>query len=153
MKRMIIVAVGLALAVGLGATTAAEAATVAKSYDFALDSWNEIGASDGPVTLHRIRLDLIEGRLTKSAMARPHNQQYLETARVQLEYTNESSAKWKARIDVRWLDGEGRVIDGLGANETLDRRSAKKVTGVSVSTLKYGLDRAKTLEVEIHYEP
>ncbi len=153
MKRLTILVAGLALVVGLGASPAATAATFKQSYDFALDRWNEIESSDGPVTLHRIRIDLIEGRLTKSSISRPHNQDFLETARVQLEYTNESSAKWNARVTVKWLDADGKVIDGISANETLGKKSARKIAGVSVSTLKYGLEQAKTVEVEVHYEP
>lgn len=151
--RSLTLVLGAVLIAALGTAAAAPAAVFSQSYDFALDSWNEIAASDGPITLHRLRLDLLEGRLTKSSLSRPHNHEYLETARVQLEYTNESTSKWKARVTVRWLDEEGRVIDGIGANETLDKKSARKVASVSVATLKYGLERAKKLEVEIHYEP
>ncbi len=135
------------------ATAPAAAAQFSQTYDFALDSWHEMEASDGPITLHRVRLDLIEGRLTKSSLARPHNSEYLETVRVQLDYTNTSTSKWTARVSVRWLDAEGRVIDGFSANEKLDRNSARKLAQLSVSTLRYGLDRAQTLEVEVHYEP
>lgn len=137
----------------LGLATGSSAAQLKQTYDFALDKWQPIEDSDGPVTMHRVRLDIVEGRLTKSAVTRPYNQEFLETVRVQLEYTNESSSKWKGRITVRWLDEDGKAIDGISANETFDKRSAKKINQVSLSTLKYGLERAKTLEVEIHYEP
>ncbi len=147
---------GLALCLVLMAFVAvapAGAAEVVRSYDFDVDEWRQIEETDGAVTLHRIRVDRKEGRLTKSTLARPHNQEYLEAVRFQLEYTNESSQKWKARILVRWLDEDGNIIDGFSANEDLDKKSARKVVQASVSTFKYGLERAKTLEVEIRFEP
>ena len=148
--RQLTFCVALGTLFGGGALGAAE---TLKSYDFVVDEWQEIGATDGPVTLHRVRIDRLEGRLTKSTLARPYNQGYLETVRFQLDYSNGSSAKWRARITVRWLDEEGRVIDGFSANETLDKKSARKITQASVSTLKYGLERARTLEVEVRFEP
>lgn len=135
------------------AAPAAFAAEITKTWEFALHEWHDIDATDGPVTLHRIQLDTKEGRFTKSAINRPYNQEYLETLQFQLEYTNESSTAWKARISVRWLDEEGEVIDGVSANEKLDKKSARKVTKLSMSTLKYGMERAEKLEVTIHYEP
>jgi hypothetical protein len=132
---------------------AANAAEFVETYEFAVDEWRPIEESDGPVTLHRIRVDRKEDRLTKSALVRPYNQEYLEPVRIQLEYSNESSRKWRARIGVRWLDEDGTVIDGFSANETLQKKSAKKIVQASVSTLKYGISRARTLEVEIRFEP
>ena len=131
----------------------AQGAEVVKTYEFEVDRWHEIGLADGPVTLHRIRIDRKEDRLTKSVLARPYNQQYLEPIRFQLDYTTGSSSKWKARVTVRSLDEEGRVIDGFSANETLQKKSANKIAQASVATLKYGLQRAQTLEVEIRFEP
>ena len=131
----------------------AQGEEVIKTYEFEVDRWQEIGVADGPVTLHRIRVDRKEDRLTKSVLARPYNQQYLEPIRFQLDYTNGSSSKWKARVTVRWLDEEGRIIDGFSANETLQKKSANKIAQASVATLKYGLQRAQTLEVEIRFEP
>ncbi len=152
MKRVF----GIALLTGLSVlltAPAVDAEEVAKTYEFAVDEWYEIGVSDGPVTLHRIRIDRKEDRLTKSVLARPYNYQYLEPVRFQLEYSNGTDRKWKARVTVRWLDEDGQVIDGFSANETLDKKSAHKIAQASVSTLKYGIAAAKTLEVEIRFEP
>ncbi len=152
MRRKVVKAILVAvlLAAGVGVANAEE---VVKSYEFEVDRWHEIAVSDGPVTLHRIRIDRKEDRLTKSVLARPYNQQNLEPVRFQLDYSNGSSSKWRARITLRWLDEEGRVIDGFSANETLQKKSANKIAQASVATLKYGLERAKTLEVEIRFEP
>ena len=53
---------------------------------------------------------------------------------------------------MRWLDAEGRVIDGFCANEKLDKKAAKQVVRVSVPTLKYAVERAETLEVTVHFK-
>ena len=145
-----IVAASLLLAMTASVAAADE---VVRRYEFDLDEWQAIEATDGPVTLHRIRIDRKEDRLTKSVLARPYNQEYLEPIRFQLEYSNNASKKWRARIAVRWLDEGGMVIDGFSANETLDKKSASKTVQASVATLKYGLEKAKTLEVEIRFEP
>lgn len=143
----------VSLALTLLPTAPAAAGEVTQVFDFELDAWHELDAEDGPVTLHRIRLDRKEDRFNKTALARPYNQEYLEVLRVTLEYTNEASAAWKARLDLRWLDAEGRVIDGFGANEKLSKKSARQVTRVSIPTLKYGVERAEKLEVTIHFQP
>lgn len=147
--RIVLAALLLApVAVGI-----AGAEEVVKSFDFEVDRWYPIEVSDGPVTLHRIRIDRKEDRLNKATLARPYNQQYLQPVRFELDYTNGSSEKWKARVMVRWLDEEDRVIDGFSANETLQKKSAHKTVHASVSTLKYGIERAKTLQVEVRFEP
>ena len=141
------------LLLAVAGSGAAHGAEVIRSYEFEVDAWQELALSDGPVTLHRIRIDRKEDRLTKAVLSRPHNQQYLEPVRFQLEYSNGASEKWRARVTVRWVDSEGRVIDGFSANETLAKKSAYKIVQASVSTLKYGLESAKTLQVEIRIEP
>ena len=142
-----------AFAFTLLATAPAAAGEVTQTFDFELDAWHEIGIVDGPVKLHRIRLDRKEDRITKSVVSRPYYQEYLEVLRVTLEYTNEATAGWQARLDIRWLDDEGRVIDGFSANEKLDKKAAKEVVRVSVPTLKYAVQRAETLELKVHYQP
>ena len=152
MKKQILGTIAVALVLVLTAS-AALADEVVKRYAFAIDVWQPIDATDGPVTLHRIRIDRKEDRITKSMLARPYNQQYLEPIRFQLEYSNNASKKWRARITVRWLDENDQVIDGFSANETLDKKSASKIAQASVATLKYGLAKAKTLEVQVRFEP
>ena len=141
------------LALTLLAAAPAAAGEVTKTFDFELDAWHEIDAVDGPVKLHRIRLDRKQDRFTKSVLSRPYNQELLDVIRITLEYTNEATSGWKARLDIRWLDGEGRVIDGFGANEKLAKKAARQVVKVSVPTLKYGVERAETLEVKVLFQP
>lgn len=151
MHKILVVFVVTALT--LLTTIPAGAGEVTRSFDFELDTWNDVDSVDGPVTLHRVRLDRKEERISKTLLSRPHNQEYLDVIRITLEYTNEASAAWKARLEIRWLDAEGRIIDGFGANEKLNKKAAKQVVRVSVPTLKYGVEVAKTLEVMVHFQP
>ncbi len=143
----------LILVAALAGVPAAGAEEVTMTYDFDLHEWHAIDKTDGPVTLHRIRLDPKEGRFTKTVLARPYNQEYLETIRIQLEYTNESAKAWDARLTVRWHDQDGELIDGISGNEKLKKKRARETASLSVATLKYGLAHAKTLEVTVHFKP
>lgn len=134
-----------------GALAAGE--EIVRTYEFAVDNWKEIAVEDGAVTLHRIRLDHKEDRVTQATLARRPNEEYLQPIRFQLEYSNSSTAKKKVRIKLSWLDEEGRVIDGFGAAESLQKQSARRTVQASVATLKYGLEQAATLQVEIRFEP
>ncbi len=119
---------------------------------FALDQWIELNSNDGPVTLHRIRLAAHSG-FTKSKLMRPGNSEYLRDVQIQLEFTNDASKDWEARIRLEWLDGDGKAIDGYNDDENLDNDSRHDEQTVTLSTLKYGLERAKKLKVHITYQP
>ncbi|MDX1631236.1 MAG: hypothetical protein R3234_05210 [Thermoanaerobaculia bacterium] len=129
------------------------AGSVSRSVPFELDEWIELEASDGPVTLHRLRIEEIRGGLTKSKLFRPGNDEYLETIRIELVYSNEADRDWEADLDIRWLDDQGRAIDGYHDEEDLDDDERHEDTTVTLSTLRYGLDRAETLEIGIEFYP
>jgi hypothetical protein len=142
------------LAVLLAGATAAPLAAgqVEKSAPFALDQLIELGATDGPATLHRIRLVRASG-FTKSKLVRPGNSEYLTDVQVQLEYSNDATRDWEARLDIEWLDAEGRPIDGYDDRESLDSDARFEQQTVTLSTLRYGLERAKTIQVRIEFHP
>lgn len=135
----------------LGSTAPAEAGTVSKSLPFQLDQWIPLDVTDGPVTLHRIRIREVRGGLTKSKVFRPGNDEYLKTVQIELEYSNTEKRDWEADLDIRWLDAQGEPIDGYHDDEGLDEDERHDETTVTLSTLKYGLDRAKKLEIEIEF--
>lgn len=138
----------------LGVAQPAAATTeIEKTYSFALDEWHAVELEDGPLTVYRMHIDRKEGRVTKASIIRPYNSEFLDTLRVQLEYTNESSNAWKARVTLRWLDADGQVIDGFSANEKLASKKARGIVSFSVPTLRYGLEQAETLEMTIHVQP
>ena len=103
------------------------------------------------MTLHRFRIVRAAG--TKSRILRPGNSEYLEDVQLQLEFSNDASRDWEARLDVVWSDASGNPIDGYHDSENLDNDSRHDQQTVTLSTLRYGLERAKKLSVRIRYDP
>jgi hypothetical protein len=151
MNRRIRAAGRLVAALSLLATDPASAGEVEKKADFELDRWIELESADGPVTLHRFRIVRASG--TKSRILRPGNSEYLEDNQLQLEYTNDATRDWDARLDVVWSDASGNVIDGYHDSENLDSDSRRDQQTVTLSTLRYGLERAEKLSVRIRFDP
>jgi len=144
--------VGAALVVLFFGSGLASAGTAEKTSTFKIGEWIDLAASDGPVTLHRLRL-VREGGVTKSTFMRPGNSQYLADVQIQLEFTNDATQDWEARFAVEWLDADGKAIDGYQGNEGLDSEKRHDQQTVTLSTLKYGLDRAKKLKIRIDFNP
>ncbi|MEO8198281.1 MAG: hypothetical protein ABI689_16300 [Thermoanaerobaculia bacterium] len=128
------------------------AGTAEKTVAFKLGEWIDLASTDGPVTLHRVRL-VREGGLTKSTFMRPGNSQYLADVQIQLEFTNDSTKDWEAKFDVEWLDAAGDTIDGYRGTEGLDSEKRHDEQTVTLSTLKYGLDKARKLKIRIDTNP
>lgn len=128
------------------------AGTAEKTVTLKMGEWVELASTDGPVTLHRIRL-VREGGITKSTFMRPGNSQYLADVQIQLEYTNDSTNDWEAKFDVEWLDASGVAIDGYRGQEGLDSEKRHDQQTVTLSTLKYGLEKAKKLRIRLDYNP
>lgn len=147
-----VVVAALAGAALAWAALPAAAGEVDKNVNFAVDEWIELGATDGPVTLHRIRLAR-QGGFTKSKLLRPGNSEYLEDVQIQIDYTNDAKRDWEARLKVEWLDAAGEVIDGYNDTENLDGDSRHDEQTITLSTLKYGLAKAKKLRIEIDFHP
>ncbi|HEX4952398.1 MAG TPA: hypothetical protein VF017_03250 [Thermoanaerobaculia bacterium] len=126
------------------------AGTVDKTVNFALDQWIELNATDGPVTLHRLMIAK-QGGITKSKLLRPSNSEYLTDVQIVLEFSNDASKDWEAALEIEWVDANGQAIDGYNDTESLDSESHQDDTTVTLSTLKYGLERAKKLKVKIDF--
>ena len=129
------------------------AGEINKSVPFVLDEWIKLEISDGPVTIHRFRIEKKKGGITKSKLMRPGNAEFLETIQIQIEYSNKSSRDWEADMDITWIDANGKTIDGYRDDEDLDDEEQYDQATVMLSTLKYGLERAKTLKIHISFEP
>lgn len=138
------------LAVSGAAPSRAE--TVEKTVPFALDKWVDLASTDGPVTLHRVRL-VRQGGSTKSTFMRPGSNKYLTDVQVQIEFSNDSTNDWEAAVAIEWVDDDGKVIDGYEGDEGLDSEKRHDEQTVTLSTLKYGLDRAKKLKIRIETHP
>jgi len=126
--------------------------TVKKSYSFELDKWYEIDAESGPVKLYRIRVERQSGAKTfKSILTRVHTD-FATDVQIQIEYSNKSSKDWKGKMRIVWVDEKGETIDGYVGTESFGDETKHEVQTMLVSTLKYGLLRARKLEVEISVE-
>ncbi len=147
LPRRILLVTYLGFFLACGALWARE---VERKVPFALDRWIELKVNDGPVTLHRIRLANLRTSL-KSKTIRPGNEEYLQDVRIELEYSNESSSDWEARISLIWRDEDGHVIDGYNDTEQLHDERRYEVATVTLSTLRYGLERARRLELSIRF--
>jgi len=142
-----------ALAILSLAAPATWAGEVEKKASFALGEWVELNSTDGPVTIHRIRVERQSG-LTKSKLFRPGGGAgYAADVQVQIEFTNDATHDWDAAVEVEWLDKDGEAIDGYRGTESLDSESRRDLQTITLSTLKYGLDRAKKLRVRIEFHP
>lgn len=150
MTRMPTLAVAAVAA--LLAAPVAFAGEVEKTVPFELDHWVELAAADGPVTLHRIRVARVT-RSAKSRLMRPGNDEYLEDVQIQLEFTNDATRDWEAGLAIEWLDAAGQPIDGYHDSENLDSESHRDVQTVTLSTLRYGLERAKKLRLRVAFHP
>lgn len=147
--RLLPMIAGLAL---LTWTLPASAGEVEKNLNFALDQWIDLNSTDGPVTLHRIRI-VRQGGVTKSKFMRPGNSEHLEDVQIQVEFSNDSSKDWEMRLNVEWSDSSGEVIDGFNDTEGLDSESRHDDQTVTLSTLKYGIEKAKKLKIGIKFYP
>jgi hypothetical protein len=125
-------------------------AATTKSFDFALETWFDVEHTEGAVTVHRARLTRKSGGFSVKS---PANEPNLQAVEVQIEYSNETDRKWKGWYTIRWLDENGTLIDGFQDKGGFTAKSARRLVNTSVTTLKYGLDRAKKLEIEIFLEP
>ena len=149
MRRSILLLIAVAAIVMPQATQAGEVNT---TVNFALDKWYDLNVTEGPVTLHRIRIAKQSGPLNKSVFARPGNDEFLETIQIQLEYSNDSKDDWEAYIDLALLDADGNAIDGYKDEEGLGDGERHDQATVTLSTLKYGMARAKKMRLAISCE-
>jgi hypothetical protein len=143
------------LAIGaIAASAGAAQATVLKqSCEFRLETWCDINQVDGPVTIHRARVTTTDAGLRSISATNVLNDEYLKRVSVQIEYTNEGGRKYKSFIKVRWVDADGEAIDGFGDEEGLEAHKARGMIKRSIGALKYGLVKAKTIEVEVNVNP
>ena len=79
---------------------------------------------------------------------RPTGSDYLADVQIQIEFTNDATADWETHLEFEWLDADGKVIDGFRGNQGLDSETRHEDQTVTLSTLKYGLERAKTIRIK-----
>ncbi|MCG8462687.1 MAG: hypothetical protein MI919_40900 [Holophagales bacterium] len=130
------------------------AGEVEKTFPFELGQWVSLDAQEGPVTLHRFQIAEDSGGLKKSRLLRPgRNSAYTEDLEIRLEYSNESTHDWEARIEVEWRDAEGKTIDGYSTKEDLDEGDRHEIFTAQQSTLRYGVSQAREVHLRIAFYP
>jgi hypothetical protein len=153
MQRLLVPAF-VALAGGLATGGRAEAAGFERTVPFALDQWIGIELKEGPVTIHRVRVERKGGlKGFKSTVSRPGNSQFLQDVQIQIEYSNTSTADWQVRGRIVWLDAADKTIDGYEGTEDLDEEESHDVATMLFSTLRYGLDQARKLHIALEVVP
>ena len=143
----------LTLGALLGSSQVANATTLRQTCDFRMETWCDVNQTDGPVTIHRYRVTASEVGIRSISATNVLNDEYLERVGVQIEYTNEGGRKYKSFIKVRWLDADQDAIDGFGDEEGLEANKARAMIKRSIGALRYGLQKAKTIEFEINLNP
>lgn len=154
MRRAPVAVLGLALAASVLAALPAHAAVVQKEVPFVLDEWITLEVTDGPVTLHRVKLASDAGPMSRPGLARPgESHSFLRPVQVVLEYTNAGKDDWEAQLRLVWVDAAGVEMDGFITKENLDHEEAKEKAKSSLATLRYAIDHAKTLNLRIEFRP
>jgi hypothetical protein len=143
------------LAVGalLASADLAGATVIRQTCDFQMETWCDVNQTDGPITLHRFRVTTSDVGLRSISATNVLNNEYLQRVSVQIEFTNEGGRKYKSYIKARWLDAEETAIDGFGDEEGLEANRARGMIRRSIGALKYGLQKAKRLELEVNLNP
>jgi hypothetical protein len=126
--------------------------SVDKTVPFELDKWYELNVKEGPITLHRIRLERAGGGGLKARVTGGEDE-YRAQVKVDLEYTNVASADWRVVFRLSWLDEGGEAIDGYNGSHELEEKKDFNRTGGTVTTLRYGLARARKLRLLLNVKP
>jgi len=142
----------LAAAASLCAPASAQT-SVDKTVPFELDKWYELNVKDGPITLHRLRLERQGGGGLKARVTHGADEGYTAQVKAELEYSNASSTDWRATFRISWVDDAGEAIDGYNGSHQLDEKKDFARTGGTVTTLKYGIAKARHLRVRIGTKP
>jgi len=140
----------------LAATVLAAPASAQTSVDrtvpFELDKWFELNVKEGPITLHRIRLERVGGGGLKARVTGGEDE-YRVAVKVELEYSNAASSDWRGVFRISWVDESGETIDGYNGSHELEEKKDFIRTGGTVTTLRYGLSRARKLRLLLNVKP
>jgi hypothetical protein len=135
----------------LAAPTSAQT-SVDKTVPFELDKWYELNVKEGPITLHRIRLERGAGGGLKSRVTGGEDE-YHVPVKAELEYSNAASSDWRVVFRISWVDESGEAIDGYnGSHQLSEKKDFERASG-TVTTLRYGLARAKKLRLLLNVKP
>ncbi len=130
----------------------ASAGEIDTSFPFVLDEWIEINYEEDGLKIQRIRVETIESNF-KSRVFRPglKNDPLIQDVQIQVEYSNDTTRDVEADLEIFWVDAKGERIDGYAGEEDMDEGERNEEMTALRSTLVYGLDAAKKLEVKIKF--
>ena len=140
------------LAATVLAAPASAQTLVDKTVPFELDKWYELNVKEGPITLLRIRLERAGGGGLKARVTGGEDE-YRVPVKAELEYSNVASSDWRVVFRISWVDDGGEAIDGYnGSHQLSEKKDFERASG-TVTTLRYGLARAKKLRVFLSVKP
>ena len=145
-RSLFLLALG-ALLLCLAAPAAAE--TIEKEFPFEIDTWFDLDYEEGNLSVKRVQVKSIGGNF-KSRVFRPGKTEFVTDVQIQVEYANRGSNDVEARLDIVWVDSQGREIDGYRGEEDMDEGERDEMTA-AISTSRYGLEVAKKLIVKIDF--
>ena len=139
------------LAATVLAVPASAQTSVDRTVPFELEKWFELNVKEGPITLHRIRLERVGAGL--KARVTGGEDEYRVPVKAELEYSNVASSDWRVVFRISWVDDGGEAIDGYnGSHQLSEKKDFERASG-TVTTLRYGLARAKKLRVFLSVKP
>ena len=148
MHTKIIDAITVVAAMLLLSIRPAGADVIEESFDFQIDSWQEIDQSSDGVTIHRVRLTRDKGGVM-SAFTGGVNEKYYERITVELEYSNEGDKKVKTTFLVKILDADDEGIDGFETKLSLKKKSDREVGKQAITSSKYAIGKAAKLNIQL----
>jgi hypothetical protein len=120
---------------------------------FELEKWIDVNKTDGPITIHRIRVSEDQAGIRSKSAEMALNRAYVQRIAVQIEYTNESSRRYKSHIAVNMADANGEAVDGFSDDEGLEPNKSRGLVTRSFPASKYGLQRVTRIDLEIKLTP
>ena len=93
------------LAATVLAVPASAQTSVDRTVPFELEKWFELNVKEGPITLHRIRLERVGAGL--KARVTGGEDEYRVAVKVELEYSNAASSDWRGVFRISWVDESG----------------------------------------------
>jgi len=108
------------LAATVLAVPASAQTSVDRTVPFELEKWFELNVKEGPITLHRIRLERVGAGL--KARVTGGEDEYRVAVKVELEYSNAASSDWRGVFRISWVDESGETIDGYNGSHELEEK-------------------------------
>jgi hypothetical protein len=138
------------VAIAAAIAPASLAQTVDQSFPFELERWYRIEHTSGPITIHRVRLTHTQGGIASRVKL---DQRYQQQVTLELEFSNSGDADWKCQTEIEWTDADGLTIEGVSQRFDLADRKTLVIRKEAKAALRYGLQRARTVNIKLRLDP